>query len=181
MGTQTLLTLEQFDQLTPTEGVRHELDEGELITVTEPMPRHNLVRDNIVAVLRDFVQARKLGRVFAETGYQLAPDTIRIPDVSFVPADRMRDIDLDRRIVGAPALAVEVVSPTDLAQELAHKVDRYLAAGAGAVWVVYPNTREVHVFREGGAAAVLGLKERIEAPELLPGFAVTVSQFFEQT
>jgi Uma2 family endonuclease len=62
----------------------------------------------------------------------------------------MRGLDLDRRIVSAPALAVEVVSPADLAQELAHRVDQYLAAGVRVVWVVYPNTREVHVFREGG-------------------------------
>jgi Uma2 family endonuclease len=179
MGTQTLLSLEQFDQLPIVEGVRYELDEGELATMTEPMPRHNLVRDNIAAVLRDFVQPRKLGRVFTETGYQLSPETVRIPDVSFVPAERMRTVDLDRRIPGAPALAVEVVSPTDLAQELAHKVDQYLAAGVRVVWVVYPNTREVHVFREGGVASVLGADDILEAPDLLPRFAVPVGQLFE--
>jgi hypothetical protein len=63
MGTQTLLTLEQFDQLPIVEGVRYELGEGELATMTEPMPRHNVVRDNIAAVLRDFVRPRKVGRV----------------------------------------------------------------------------------------------------------------------
>jgi Uma2 family endonuclease len=181
MGTQTLLTLEQFDQLPAVEGVRYELDEGELVTVTEPMPRHNLVRDRISRILGNFVEEHKLGTVFAETGYQLAPDTVRIPDVSFVPAQRMRGVDLDRRIPGAPALAVEVVSPTDLAQDLAHKVEQYLAAGVRVVWVVYPNTREVHVFREGGAAAVLGLADRIETADLLPGFTAPVSQFFEQS
>jgi Uma2 family endonuclease len=180
MSTKTLLTLEQFDQLPVMEGVRYELDEGELLTLTEPMPRHNLVRDNIAAVLRGFVLPRKLGRVFTETGYQLSPETVRIPDVSFVPAERMREIDLDRRIPGAPALAVEVVSPTDLAQDLAQKVDQYLAAGVRAVWVVYPNTSEVHVFRGGGASSVLGAADQLEAPDLLPGFAVLVSRLFEE-
>src|SRR5215472_8734782 len=41
---------------------------------------------------------------------------------SFVPAKRMREIDLDRRILGAPALAVEVVSPTDAAEDLHRKL-----------------------------------------------------------
>ena len=126
--------------------------------MTEPMPRHNLTRDNIAAALWDVAHPKNLGRVFLETGYRLTPETVRIPDVSFVPAHRMRGLDLDRRILGAPALAVEVVSPTDLAQELAHKVDQYLAAGVRVVWAVYPNTREVRVFREGGAASVLLLK-----------------------
>ena len=75
--------------------------------MTEPMPRDNWVRDNIARLT-----------VFLETGYQLSPETVRIPDVSFVPADRMREIDLDRRIQGAPALAIEVVSPSDLAEGL---------------------------------------------------------------
>jgi Uma2 family endonuclease len=179
MVTQTLLTLEQFDQLPVVEGLLYELDEGELATMTEPMPRHDLVRDNIARVLWDVVRPRQLGRVFPETGYQLSSETVRTPDVSFVPTDRMRDIDLDRRIQGAPALAVEVVSPTDLAQNLARKVEQYLAAGAHEVWVVYPLLREVHVFRGGGVASVLGPDDVLETPELLPRFSVPVAQFFE--
>lgn len=100
------------------EGVLYELNEGEVVTMTEPMPRDNWVRDNIARLTGNFVEERKLGRVFLETGYQLSPETVRIPDVSFVPADRMREIDLDRRIQGAPALAIEVVSPSDLAEGL---------------------------------------------------------------
>ena len=47
MGTKTLLTLEQFDQLPEEEGAHYELDEGELIAMPTARPRHNLVRDNI--------------------------------------------------------------------------------------------------------------------------------------
>jgi Uma2 family endonuclease len=179
MATKTLLTVEQFDQLPSKEDVQYELDEGELVTVTEPMPRHNLVRDNIAHPLGIHVRERKLGRVFTENGYQLSPETVRIPDVSFVPAVRMREINLDRRIQGPPALAVEVVSPTDLAQELAHKVDQYLAAGTQTLWVVYPNTSEVHIFQSGGVAAIRRLADKLEAPGLLPGFSVLVRSFFE--
>jgi Uma2 family endonuclease len=178
MAAQTLLTLEQFDHLPVVEGALYELDEGGLVTMPEPMPRHNLARDNIAAFLRDFAHPRKLGRIFLETGYQLSPETVRIPDVSFVPADRMREIDLDRRIQGAPALAVEVVSPTDLAQDLPRKVDQYLDAGAQEVWVA-PGMREVHVFREGGVASVLGAGDTLESPDLMPGFTVKVALLFE--
>ena len=103
MATKTLLTIEQFDQLPVKEGVLYELNGGELVAVTEPMPRHNWVRDNIAAALRDFAHPRNFGRVFLETGYQLTPETVRIPDVSFVAEDRMREIDLDKRVQGAPA------------------------------------------------------------------------------
>ena len=179
MATQALLTLDQFDQLPVVEGVLYELDEGVVVTMPEPMPRHNVCRDRIGRVLGNFVEQHKLGMVFLETGYQLTPETVRIPDVSFVPTDRMREIDLDRRIQGAPALAVEVVSPTDLAQELAHQVDQYLETGARGVWVVYPKTHEVHVFERGGVASVLSSDGHLEAPDMLPGFSVPVSRLFE--
>jgi Uma2 family endonuclease len=178
MATKTLLTVEQFDQLPIREGILYELNEGEVVTMTEPMPRHNWVRDNIAAALRDFIHPRHLGRVFLETGYQLSPEIVRIPDVSFVPASRMQEIDLDRRIQGAPALAIEVVSPNDLAEELTQKVKQYLAAGAKAVWVFYPKTREVQAFRADGAGFVRRENETLEDSDLLPGFLLDLKSLF---
>jgi len=180
MATKTLLTIEQFDQLPVIEGVLYELNEGEVVTMTTPMPRHNWVRDNIARLMGNFVDERKFGRVFVETEYQLSAETVRIPDVSFVPADRMRGIDLDKRIQGAPALAIEVVSPNDLAEELTQKVKQYLAAGAKAVWVVYPKTREVQVFRAGGGSLVRGEHETIEDTDILPGFSLDLKSVFDQ-
>jgi Uma2 family endonuclease len=179
MATKTLLTIEQFDELPIIEGILYELNEGKVVTMTEPKPRHNLVRDNIAAALRDFAHPRNLGRVFVETGYQLSPETVRIPDVAFVPADRMREIDLDERIQGAPALAIEVVSPTDLAEELRQKVKQYLAAGAKAVWVFYPKTRDVQVFRADGGSFVRREHEALEDQDLLPGFSLDLKSVFE--
>lgn len=178
MATKTLLTIEQFNQLESREGIQHELDDGELVTMTEPMPRHNIVRDKLGRLLANFADERKLGTVLIETGYELSPGTVRIPDASFVLAERMRGLDLDRRIEGPPDMAIEVVSPTDLAQELTHKVDQYLAAGTKAVWVIYPKSREIQVFRPGSARVARG-DERLDEPELLPGFSVPVSSLFE--
>ena len=180
MATKTLLTIEQFDQLPITEGILYELNEGEVIIMTEPRPRHNLVRDNIAAALRDFAHPRKLGRVFLETGYQLTPETVRIPDVSLVLAERMRDIDLDKRILGPPALAIEVVSPTDLAEELTQKVKQYLAAGSHAVWVFYPKTHEVLIFRADGGSSVRRENDTVEDSDLLPGFSLNLNAIFER-
>jgi len=179
VATKTLLTIEEFDQLPIQEGVLYELNQGELVTMTEPMPRHNWVRDNIARLMGNYVEARKLGKVFLETGYRLMPETVRIPDVSFVAADQVRTLDLDRRIEGAPALAVEVVSPTDLAQELTQKVRQYLAAGSKTVWVVYPKTREVQIFRADGSSFVRRESESLVEPELLPGFSLSVEAVFE--
>ena len=179
MATKTLLTIQEFDQLALREGIQYELDEGELVTMTEPMPRHNLVRDKAARFLGNFADERKLGTVFIETGYELSPGVVRIPDVSFVPAERMREINLDRRIPGAPALAIEVVSPNDLSEDLNRRVDQYLAAGSKVVWVIYPKAREVHIFREGGVTVLRGTDAVLEDPEILPGFSLSLAALFE--
>ena len=178
MATKTLLTVEQFDQLPDQEGVVYELDEGEPVAMTEPMPRHNIVRDKVGRLLGNYADERKLGTVFIETGYELSPGTVRIPDTSFVLAERMRGLDLDRRIKGAPDVAVEVVSPSDLAQELTHKVDQYLAAGARIVWVIYPKSREVHVFRAGSVKVLRSLDDVLDDQETLPGFSLSLRALF---
>jgi len=178
MATETLLTLQQFDELPAKAGVLYEMNKGELVTMTEPMPRHNRVRDRVARRLGNYVEERKLGEVFLETGFQLTPETVRIPDVSFLTAARVSEIDPDKRIQGAPALAIEVVSPTDLAEDLTQKVKQYLAAGAKAVWVFYPKPREVQVFHASGEIHVRHESEMLEEPEVLPGFSLDLKSVF---
>ncbi|PYV24625.1 MAG: hypothetical protein DMG27_12390, partial [Acidobacteria bacterium] len=161
------------------EGVRYELDEGELIVTPTARPRHNLVRDNIADPLRSFFRERGLGEVFRETDVQLSPQTVRIPDAAFVTADRMKQLDLDRRIAEAPALVIEVVSPTDLAAAFIRKVNQYLAAGAQAVWVVYAELRQIHVFGPGAVSAILREQDVLEDQRLFPGFSLPVREIFE--
>ena len=176
MAVKTLLTVEQFEQL-PDDGMRHELDEGELISMPPAVGLHGRIQIKIGRVLGNFAESRSLGWVFAETGFRLGPNTVRAPDVSFIRAERAADLDLERRFECAPDLAVEVVSPSESATEIAHKVGQYLRAGA-IVWVLYPKDRAVHVFEPSKSARVLDGKDVLEAPTLLPDFSVQVSELF---
>jgi len=151
MSTTTRLTFEEFENLPELEGVHYELDEGEVLMKPSPTFFHNAVRARIAQRLRDFVDAHQLGYVIEEMDFLLSPDTVRNPDVAFVTTDHLRTIDINRSPVnGAPALAVEVVSPNNLAQDMQKKVKQYLSGGSSAVWVVYPTMSlvEVHV-RDG--------------------------------
>jgi len=73
----------------------------------------------------------------------------------------------------------EVVSPTDLAEELTQKVKQYLAAGAKAVWVFYPKTHEVQVFRAHASSLVRREPEILEEPGVLPGFSLDLKAVFK--
>jgi Uma2 family endonuclease len=77
-----------------------------------------------------------------------------------------------------PDLILEVVSPNDLAWEVDVKVTEYLQAGVPLVWVFYPDTRTVSVYRADGQAARLGMGETLRGAEVLPGFACLVADVF---
>jgi len=177
MAMKTLLTLEHFEQITD-DGMRHELDEGELISMPSPFTHHGKIQARTTAILWNFTQQRSLGLIITETGFRLRHDTVRPPDVSLIRAERANGLELERRFEGAPDLAVEIISPSETAAEIAHKVRQYLHAGVEVVWVLYPRDRTIHVFESSHKAQILEAEEMLEAPDLLPGFSVRVSEFF---
>jgi Uma2 family endonuclease len=177
MATKTLLTSEQFEQL-PDDGMRHELDEGELISMPPTFGVHGMIQTQTASILWNFVRPQLLGWVLSETGFRLSAETVRAPDVSFIRAEQTGVLDPERRFECAPDLAIEIISPSETAAEIAHKVRQYLRAGS-VVWVLYPKDRTVHVFEPTKSARVLDAEDMLEAPGLLPGFSVRVSEFFD--
>jgi Uma2 family endonuclease len=107
--------------------------------------------------------------------FRLGTDTVRNPDVAFIAADHLRSIDPDRSPVeGAPALVIEVISPTNLAQDTAKKVQQYLEAGCRAVWLVYPILRLIEIHDAAGARRI-NEPESIQESKPLNGFKFSLS------
>lgn len=141
------------------------------------------VAGQILYLVRVFGQDRGIGWAIAsEAGYQCFPDDprkVRKPDVSFIrrgrlPGERIPDGHIDL----APDLAVEVVSPNDTAYEVETKVEEYLAAEVLLVWVVYPQSRTIHVYRADGPVERLREEDELTAPELLPELRCKVAELF---
>ena len=178
MATKTILTLGQFERL-PDDDLRHELDEGELLSMSPAARKHGNIQAKVTSLLESFVGRHSLGDVVTETGFVLGrdPDTARAPDVAFIRAGRpAAPAGFEE---GAPDLAIEIVSPSDTAADMAKEVSQYRRAGARAAWVVYQESKQVHVFEAGGEACVLEACQTISAGDLLPGFSVPVSTLFE--
>ena len=91
------------------------------------------------------------GEAFVEMLFHLAlpVDRNRRPDVAWVSFQRWpkdRPMPDKNAWEVAPNVAAEVVSPTDLVEELMQKISEYFRAGVELVWVVYPNEQLVHVY-----------------------------------
>jgi len=153
MGLKTLMSVEEFDRLEEPDELSYELDGGELVVITKPRPLHNRIVARLVRALDRYLENHPLGEVFMpEVLYILGPNTKRAPDVSFLRAERAQKIDPSLDVPGAPDIALEVLSPTDTVAAMRRKIRQYFAAGALYVWVVYPETREVEVWREPARA-----------------------------
>jgi Uma2 family endonuclease len=175
------LTLEEFAQL-PGDGVRHEISQGELITMPPPKLLHSRIVRKIFKALEAVLEKSGFGEAVAEAGYVLCrePLTIREPDLSVLSAERIRSTGVDDYAEGAPELAVEVVSPSDSAEDLEVKVEQYLQSGSRQVWIAYPKTKRIYVFRPGTQPMVLDETQTLEGGDLLPGFSMKVADLFSE-
>jgi Uma2 family endonuclease len=177
--TDHLMTAAELLQ-TPGLG-RCELIHGELITMTPAGFEHGRIAAEIGWVLKEYVKHQPLGIVTgAETGFQIGhnPDTVRAPDAAFIRADRVPSIPVRGFFPETPDLAVEVLSPSDRASEVAAKVRDWLAAGCRMVWVVDPETTSVTVYRGRDQIAILESSDMLDGGDVLPGFSVSVGSLF---
>ena len=178
---KTLITADELLRL-PAKGYRYELVRGELIKMPPAGAQHGGIAAKIAHRLLAHVEANRLGVVFgAETGFWIHrnPDTVRAPDAAFIANERLPEGGLPAGYFeGAPDLAVEVVSPNDTASEVQAKVEDWLRAGVRLVWVVYPESRSVTVFRSWADARMLTPADTLTGDPVLPGFTCPVQELF---
>jgi Uma2 family endonuclease len=74
----------------------------------------------------------------------------------------------------APALAIEVISESNTAEQMERKVRTYLSNGGMEVWLVYPKTCCVWVYREGHAEEF----QSVLRSTLLPGLEIDLNRLF---
>lgn len=180
MATQTLLTAEQFLGLPPRAGRIRELDEGRLIEMPPPSLVHMIVVATIMRLFSKHIEESEADLfVMPGLGFRLAATTLRIPDVLLLRKEKARAMHASGGwYEGTPDLAVEVVSPTDTAEDLDRRVQQYVGAGAQAVWVVYPETRHVMVHQSDGTTLDRRSGDVLTVPELLPSIQLQVSDLF---
>ena len=135
------------DYIALPEGTRVELIDGKFYNMAAPTTVHQKLAYNISLKLEAYIQKNK-GKceVFlASTDVQLDCDekTMVQPDL-FVVCDRKKVTE--SRVVGAPDLVVEVVSPSNVATDVLIKLRKYKKAGVKEYWIVFPNDMKIAVY-----------------------------------
>jgi Uma2 family endonuclease len=181
MGAKTLITAEQFAAMPEAEAARYELYEGELIEVPFANVKHNRIRDEVLVAFKNFLRQSHLGMAVSETEIELRENVVWRPDVLFLTTQQYSRVDEDHGpIKEIPRLVVEVASENQGVEELFRRAEEYLAAGVHTVWLVLKDPPEFHVRQAGARPQVLGLQDTLDAPEILPGFSIPISEIFRK-
>jgi len=180
MVTTRTMTIDEVAQLPEAE--RFEIMRGEHRAMPPANFDHSDISLGIGARVREFVMHNALGRVVgADAGFILsrAPDTLLAPDAAFVRGDRLPARDERQCFLDVvPDLAIEVLSPSNTAVEMADKVLAYLESGPRLVWVVDPFRKVVTVYTADRTARILSETDTLDGGDVFPGFTLSVAEIF---
>jgi Uma2 family endonuclease len=182
MNQSVVLTCSGDEYLARRDWADYELADGVLV------PRHTGGQTGeISAMLGRLIglhcREQRIGRVFGvKAPYRCfpdRPDTVRRPSLSVIRVGRLHgEIAPKGFLTLPPDLAVEVVSPNDLYEEVETKVAEYRSAGVRLVWVVSPSAKTVVVRRLDGTCAEVGEAGELSGEDIVPGFACRVAELF---
>jgi Uma2 family endonuclease len=131
-----------------------------------------------------FVRTNGLGRVLSEMLFKINPTGghKRRPDVAFVSYERWargRKINSEDGWDVIPDLAIEVISPSNTAEEVIKKIREYFKAKVRQVWVVYPIDRLIYVYDSPKKNIILDITDELDGGTILPGFRLSLVELFE--
>jgi Uma2 family endonuclease len=182
-ASQPLLTAEEFEQLPSEPDALFELVRGLVVRERAPRPLHGRLQNRMGYLLEAWMEGRgEKGAVLAHAGFVVAtdPDTVRIPDVAYVSADRIPPDGYGSGLWRlGPDLVVEVTSPSNSWTDIQERVTDYLRVGTPLIWVVDPPTRTMTVYRPEVRAERLDESGLLEGGDVLPGFDVSLAALFD--
>ena len=178
-----LMTIDHLEAIPYDEWHRYELIEGELYVSCAPGIPHQLVLNNLLFELTNYIRKNPIGRIVPGPGAVFSKHNSVIPDVVFVRHERWNTIVDNNRFYAAPDLVIEIVSPGsgNHSRDFNLKRKLYGKYGVEEYWVVDCWSRSVIIFRleNDTLKEVARLRETdpLKSP-LLPGLTLDVNAIF---
>jgi Uma2 family endonuclease len=168
-----------------SDGERYELIDGVAYAMAAPNAYHQAISMELSAQFHTFLHGKSCKvypapydvRLFYEEDE--SDDTVVQPDITVVCDSRKRGHEGCR---GAPDLVVEIVLPENSVAEMGRKFELYHRAGVREYWVVYPETKSVHVHhfeRDLITTQVYGVKDTVPEKSL-PGLEIALEPVFAE-
>jgi len=164
----------------PDDNNRYEVIDGELLMSKAPGIPHQRVSMRLTSLILRHLAEHSLGEVLATPGVIFSDIDAVIPDLVFIRRERLTEVISGDRIVAAPDLVIEILSPSPENRRRDRVVKRQLYArfGVKEYWIIDLENKQVEVFilkeRSLDSWATLGVNDTIRSA-ILAGFEAPVS------
>jgi Uma2 family endonuclease len=149
----------------------------------EPSGRRGQLCAEFVLRIGNCVEEQRLGHVMCNNVHILTkrnPDSVRAPEICYFSFERLPPGPAPKEFTElVPDLVVEMRLPTQPIWDYIRKSWEYLDAGVKVVLVCDVASSMIGVFRNEEWPQRFHIGDVLALPDVLPGFAVPVKQFFE--
>jgi Uma2 family endonuclease len=177
-----LVSVEEFFCLVP-DGQKADLIDGVIYMASPDTRRSDRLGGLIKFLLQGYAAVKGLGEVYGSRfAFELTEFRAPEPDVAFVRTERLTLVS-DRRMMGGPDIAVEVVSRDSRQRDYGEKKQLYADAGVTEYWIIDPLQQrcEFHRLHEGHYELVPLEHNRIFRSAVLEGFWLDVEWLLAET
>ena len=167
-----IISLEDWMQNPPdsTEWVN-----GELIEKTGMTLKHSRVQGNLYFYWRSYKDSSgQGGKVYTDVPCRTNKQG-REPDVAYLTPELVAQYGDAKVLPQSFPLSAEIVSPTDLAEDVIAKAQEYLHSGGEEVWLIYPENRWIIVVT-GDSRQIFISGEVVNTQKILLGFSISVDE-----
>ena len=178
------LTIDDWEAMPYGDGNRYEIIEGELFVSCSPGIPHQIVSDNLLVLLRNFLKLNRIGTAISTPGLILSGNSGVIPDLVYFSNESQQRVRSGDRLTSAPDLAIEILSKgaENTRRDRVVKRQLYAQHGVPEYWIIDCQNRAVEIYRLHGRSLELDtIFENGDevSTDTLPGFACAVSEIFE--
>ena len=172
-----LMTVEEYKNIADPPGGRYELHHGELVFVSFPVNPHAHIQRELMLILNRICAGWYVSIEFAFR--PLAEYEVWAADVAMVTKERFRASPKKGWLAGSPDLVIEVLSPSNTANEMRDKERTCFQGGCREFWVVDPDLRTIRVITPDGSERTYAIGEEVPLDRFVPAKLVVAEVFAE--
>ena len=139
------ITVDEFCDLTG-EDDDVELEDGVIVERMATQYAHEDLFRFLIVILSLYADKHKLGTILgSRTLVPIETYTGRLPDILFVQKERESIIE-EKRLVDAPDLVIEILSPSDRKAKVMQRQSNYQQIGVKEFWIIDQPHKEIRPF-----------------------------------
>ena len=137
--------------------------------------KHSRIQSRLDYFWRSYkISSGQGGEVYTEVPCR-TDRRVRRPDVAYLTAELVAEYGDVPTLPQSPPLIAEIVSPTDIAEDIFLKAQEYLDSGCLEVWIVFPESRWIMIVTQT-QKLTFNLGSTISTQLVLAGFSVAVEE-----